>query len=251
MLTTIAFTYYNDDYVVPTMTVVHQLYDILIVDVEIEGYNKSISTIDETLADNQLLLRTQLVVSEAQAKLIKQETERKDLELTTESFREKGDQLEITLYGGTVRKPRELKDMQLALGLIREQQKQEEDNLLLALAATEETEERLGSLKSALNEILTSRRKEHEQLLGEKTHLQEDSAVLGEKRKVMSALVDAADLRLYDSIRAIRQGRAVAIVERGTCQGCRISLPVKVVQSARNGVNLVQCPSCSRILYVR
>lgn len=238
-------------YGVPTMTVVQQLYDILVVDVEIERYRKSISTIDETLADNQLQMRTKRAVDEAQATLRKQETERKDLEITVESFREKGEQLETKLYGGTVRNPRELKDMQSEFDLLRGQQKQEEDNLLIALGSAEETEQSLGSLKSSLKEIQAARRKEQNQLLGEKSHLQEGSTVLEEKRKVLSSLVDAEHLKLYDSLRVIRQGQAVAIIERGMCQGCRIALPTKVVQLARSGVKPVQCPSCSRILYAR
>jgi len=40
------------------------------------------------------------------------------------------------------------------------------------------------------------------------------------------------------------------VVEQGLCQGCRISLPMSIVQKARAGVGLVQCVSCERILLV-
>ena len=231
------------------MTVVQQLYDLLAIDVEIERFRKSIASIDDTLADNHLLLETQRSLEQTQATLRTQETERKDLELTVESYHDKGEQLESKLYGGTVRNPRELKDMQTELDLLREQQKQKEESLLVALGATEKTEQSLGSLKSALQEIQTARQKEQKQLLEEKTHLQKDSAVLEEKRQDLTSLVDTVHLRLYDTLRSARQGQAVAKVERGICQGCRISLPTKVVQVARTAQKLVQCPSCSRILY--
>ena len=231
------------------MTVVQQLYDLLAIDVEIERFRKSIVSIDDTLVDNHLLLETQRSLEETQATLRTQETERKDLELTVESFHDKGEQLESKLYGGTVRNPRELKDMQVELNLLREQEKQEEESLLVALGAAEETEQSLGSLKSALQEIQTARKKEQKQLLEEKAHLEQDSAVLGEKRQGISSLVDTVHLKLYDSLRSARQGQAVAKIERGMCQGCRISLPTKVVQVARTAQKLVQCPSCSRILY--
>jgi predicted nucleic acid-binding Zn-ribbon protein len=231
------------------MTVVQQLYDLLAIDVEIERFRKSIVSIDDTLADNHLLLETQRSLEETQATLRTQETERKDLELTVESYHDKGEQLESKLYGGTVRNPRELNDMQVELNLLREQEKQEEESLLVALGAAEETEQSLGSLKSALQEIQTARKKEQKQLLEEKAHLEQDSAVLGEKRQGISSLVDTVHLKLYDSLRSARQGQAVAKIERGMCQGCRISLPTKVVQVARTAQKLVQCPSCSRILY--
>ncbi len=70
------------------------------------------------------------------------------------------------------------------------------------------------------------------------------------KRQNQTSLVSPEHLNLYDSLRSKRQGQAVVKVERGLCQGCRISLPTKVVQLARTAQKPVQCPSCSRILYV-
>ncbi|MDP6101831.1 MAG: C4-type zinc ribbon domain-containing protein [Dehalococcoidia bacterium] len=231
------------------MTVVQQLYDLLAIDVEIERYRKSIASIDETLADNRLLLETQRTLEAIRLTLKQQETERKDLDLTLESYQDKGKELEGKLYGGIVRNPRELKDMQTELNLLRERQEQQEEVLLLALETIEETEQSFSSLESALQEIQIAREKECKQLLKEKTHLQKDSALLKEKRQGLSSLVDTVHLKLYDSLRSIRQGQAVAKVERGMCQGCRISLPTKMVQLARAAQKPVQCPSCSRILY--
>jgi predicted nucleic acid-binding Zn-ribbon protein len=63
--------------------------------------------------------------------------------------------------------------------------------------------------------------------------------------------VDPKTLSFYDALRAKHQGRAVAKVERGTCGGCRISLPMSLLQRARSGSHvMVQCSSCERILYV-
>jgi hypothetical protein len=231
------------------MTVVQQLYDLLAIDVEIERYRKSIASIDETLADNRLLVETQRTLEAIRLTLRQQETERKDLDLTLESYQDKGKELEGKLYGGIVRNPRELKDMQTELNLLRERQEQQEEVLLLALETIEETEQSFSSLESALQEIQIAREKECKQLLKEKTHLQKDSALLEEKRQGLSSLVDTVHLKLYDSLRSIRQGQAVAKVERGMCQGCRISLPTKMVQLARAAQKPVQCPSCSRILY--
>jgi predicted nucleic acid-binding Zn-ribbon protein len=231
------------------MTVVQQLYDLLAIDVEIDKCKQSIASIDETLADNRLLLGTQRVVEETQATLREQETVRKDLELVVDSYQDKGKQLETKLYGGTVSNPRELRDMQIGLNLLQEQQKQQEESLLLSLEGVEDTERRLGNLQSALEEIQAARQKQQEQLLGEKTNLEKDSSALNEKRQGLSSLVSTEQLRLYDSIRSIRQGQAVAKVDRGMCQGCRISLPTKIVQLARTSEKPVQCPSCSRILY--
>ena len=62
--------------------------------------------------------------------------------------------------------------------------------------------------------------------------------------------MDAAALSIYQALRERWQGPAVAIVERGLCQGCRITLPMSVLQKARSGLGLVRCVNCERILLV-
>ena len=41
----------------------------------------------------------------------------------------------------------------------------------------------------------------------------------------------------------------MAKLDRDLCTGCRISLPTNMVNKARSGNALVQCPNCERILY--
>ena len=232
------------------MTVVQQLYDLSGIDGGIDRHGQSIASIDETLADNQLLLRSRRAVEVARAALSKQEIARKDLDLTVGSYQDKGKQLEEKLYEGTVRNPRELKGMQQELELLREQQKQQEDNLLLALETTEKAEQRLGGLEKTLREVQTAKQREQAQLLEEKARLQKELTKLEERRHSVSSQVNPNHMRLYDSLRSTRQSQAVAKVERGICQGCRISLPTRAVQQARTSQEPAQCPSCSRILYV-
>ncbi len=50
--------------------------------------------------------------------------------------------------------------------------------------------------------------------------------------------MDASALGLYEILRTKKQGRAVAQVVRGNCQGCRITLPTHMDQPVRAGVTL-------------
>ena len=250
LLTRIASCPYNGHDVEPIMTVIQQLFSLNSVDVEMERNSKSIASVESALADNRLLVETQQAVEAAQSTLRKQETERLDLDLTVKSSQDKAKELESKLYGGTVRNPRELKSMQLELDLLHEQQNEQEESLLLALEATEETERNLGDLVNTLQEMQSTWQEEHERLLKERAQLQEDMAMLELKRQNQSSLVIPEYLKLYDVLRSKRHGQAVAKVEGGSCQGCRISLPTRVVQQARTSQSPVQCPSCSRMLYV-
>ena len=231
------------------MTVVQQLYDLLGVDDDIDRHNQSIASLDAALEDTRQLEETRQAVEEARDTLRKQQAERTDLELTAESSQQKSGEVEGKLYGGTVRNPRELEDLQAELNMLRELQKKHEESLLQALEAVEETESSLNALEGSLQEMEATWQVDKARMLGERSGLQESLAQLQKKRDDMSALVSPVHLRLYDGLRSTRQGLAVVKVERGSCQGCRITLPTRVVQQARTSAEPVKCPSCSRILY--
>ena len=78
-----------------------------------------------------------------------------------------------------------------------------------------------------------------------------DFSQLEATRNLRTKDMDASSLGLYENLRRVKQGRGVARIERGTCQGCRLSLPTHLVQRVRTGGLLVQCPSCERILVTR
>ena len=83
---------------------------------------------------------------------------------------------------------------------------------------------------------------------------QEEEAVaqieaLRANRLALLPTMPSSLLPLYESLRRSKSGRAMALVERGTCQGCRLSLTTQETQRARSGQQIVQCSSCGRILY--
>ena len=232
------------------MTIAQQLYDLLGVDAELDRCRSSIAAIDETLADDKTLRDRRRAVEMGRAVLGRQETERRDIELSVGSSQEKGKQLEEKLYDGSVRNSRELEGMNTELNLLKENQRRQEEGLLRALEAIEETERKLGRIEGGLREMEETREQQRVDLGGERAKLETEIEALQARRSSMASQVSPDHLRLYDRMRVARQGHAVSRVERGVCGGCRISLPSRVVQQARTSQRPVQCPSCSRILFV-
>ena len=232
------------------MTIAQQLYDLLGVDAELDRCRSSIAAIDETLADDKTLRDRRRAVEMGRAVLGRQETERRDIELSVGSSQEKGKQLEEKLYDGSVRNSRELEGMNTELNLLKENQRRQEEGLLRALEAIEETERKLGRIEGGLRELEETREQQRVDLGGERAQLEAEIEALQARRSSMASQVSPEHLRLYDRMRVARQGHAVSRVERGVCGGCRISLPSRVVQQARTSQRPVQCPSCSRILFV-
>jgi predicted nucleic acid-binding Zn-ribbon protein len=72
---------------------------------------------------------------------------------------------------------------------------------------------------------------------------------LGEEREETLLGVSKDDLSAYEDLLRRKGGQAVALLEGGICQGCRVALPTSLVQKVRRGQDLVYCGSCERILY--
>ena len=119
-----------------------------------------------------------------------------------------------------------------------------------AMETLEQAQQALAEAERELQQITEATQAEHGELRGRGQQLEAEIAGLERRRTEQAAEIEAGLLRLYDRLIEIRQGRAVAKVEGGACQGCRISLPMNLIQRARAGTDIVQCSSCERILYV-
>lgn len=75
-------------------------------------------------------------------------------------------------------------------------------------------------------------------------------AGLQDQRKArMSSKVPPEALSLYTRLLSAREGVAIAHLDGRTCQGCYMEIPTNMVVRVNRGVELVQCPSCDRILH--
>lgn len=54
---------------------------------------------------------------------------------------------------------------------------------------------------------------------------------------------------LYRRVARLRSGVALAEVKDGSCSGCRVKLRPQLVLNLKRNDEVVQCPSCSRILF--
>jgi hypothetical protein len=173
-----------------------------------------------------------------------------DLEWEVEEVRTKAAEVEKKLYAGTVTSPKELSDLQADLTSLQGQVRKREDVLLALLVELDDAQTEAEKVEGKYAELGAQWRVSCDQLLAEKQRLLPEVEALEQRRAGESGGLDRAGLALYATLRERRGGRAVATVERGMCQGCRISLPMSVLQKARGGAGLVQCVSCERILLV-
>ncbi|MCJ7509747.1 MAG: hypothetical protein MUP14_02530 [Dehalococcoidia bacterium] len=232
------------------MTIAADLYALQEIDSAIEAVKASLMEVEEQLGETEELIAGRQAVEEERAALESVSKQQRDLEWQVDDLRSRVSGVEGKLYGGSVRNPKELAGIQGEANVLRGQLRQREDELLDLMVRVEERQAALRDAKESLAEVETRWRQEQEELVNQKGRLEGELAGLEERRSQQSGLVGARVLGLYDNLLERRQGRAVVKVERGMCGGCRISLPMTVLQKARSGLDVVQCVSCERILYV-
>jgi predicted nucleic acid-binding Zn-ribbon protein len=181
------------------------------------------------------------------------EQERKALrraEETVHSQRLKIEQTESTLYGGKVRNPKELQDLQNEVAALKRYISVLEDRQLEAMLAVEEAEAFDATTVAALDEVRAQLAKQNSSLAGEQLDLQKELERLKNERETTAATIEAGDLSLYEQIRLQRRGVAVArVTQDKSCSACGSTLNATLLHAARSPSQLTRCDVCGRILY--
>jgi len=219
-------------------------------DQALDRFQARLSEIEAQLVESEELVSAREAVEERRRVVEELRSHLSGAETTVEDVRAKAAEVESKLYGGKVTNPKELSDLDADLRSIKHLIATREDTLLALLVEIDEADKQLGSANSAYSEIESGWNQEQEALLREKAQIEPEVASLQARREQQAPGIDGPSLRLYQLLRDRHGGRAVARLERGMCQGCRITLPVSFLQKARSGIGIVQCVSCERILLV-
>jgi hypothetical protein len=232
------------------MTTAAELFALQETDLANDGTVARLIEVEAELGETEELIEARQRVDQCRERVRPLEERQKGLDWEVEEVRGKAAAIENKLYGGTMRNPKELEDFQADLTSLRGQLSRREDALLEVMLELEDAEAGLRQAEATLAEVEESWKAQQTSLQETQATLKEEIEGLEAKRTRQVDGMDAAALSLYQMLRERRQGTAVAVVERGLCQGCRISLPMSIVQKARAGAGLVQCVSCERILLV-
>ena len=232
------------------MTRVADLYLLQEIDLEIQTAQTALDDVETRLGESEELEETRREAGEQRQSLQEAQKKLREAEWRVEEVREKIKPLAEKLYGGTVKNIKELMGFEQDVESLKSRQRELEDRTLETMSAVEEAEEALKETERRLSEMEAQWRAEQDSLGQQRDDLQRELQALEGRRSRQEATIDADLIRQYDALRSAHQGRAVAKVERGICQGCRITLPMHVLQQARRGNHLVHCTSCERILYL-
>ena len=227
-----------------------QLYELQEVDLEIDAKRETLTQVMGQLGESEVLDEAHLSLARDEEKLVELQRIQREVEREVEDLQAKAAVATDKLYGGTVKNPKELSSLQEQLSNFRRKIGEGDDKTLDIMSEVEAAQKNVSVKRSEVAKIEEGWQAEQASLSQEQTDLSAALSTLEQKRKELASKLDTVSLELYEDIRQKRQGRAVAKLERGMCQGCRIALPMSELQRARMGQELVQCGSCERVLYV-
>ena len=213
-----------------------------------QGRNR-LREIETALNDNAALNKAKQNAAKAEADLSSAQKVLQRAEESVQAQNIKIEQTETTLYGGSVRNPKELQDLQNESAALRRYLDTLEERQLEALIAAEERDEEHNKALENLSKITAETDKLNLQLTSEKENLLKEINRLEGERQAAVAGIPQADLNLYERLRLQRRGVAVAKVNVNVCSACGSSLNAALLQAARSPNQLSHCESCGRILY--
>jgi predicted nucleic acid-binding Zn-ribbon protein len=228
------------------MTLAQTLYDLQQTDLNIQKEQDTLDDIKRHLTEKESLVQARSEIQAEKMHLAEIERQQRDLEYEVEDLRGSMKQLNDKLYGGKEKNPKELVSLEKELEIFKSKLRQKEDYLLDLMAEMESVQDRIKLSSEKLKKMEDEWQQEQKELTQRQAEVENRLSELHEERTAMASDIARQALELYEIIRS-RKGQAVAKIEQGRCQGCRLNLAVNELQRARAG-DLIQCSSCGRIL---
>lgn len=225
-----------------------QLYKLQQVDLELQRKQQELNEVENRLRDNKALVAAESELASQKAQLQEAKKKQRGCEWELEDLQEKVRQLNNKLYSGKTTNPKELVNLEKEVEGLKSQIRLKEDALLGLMSQVEEMEAKVKTTAEEVGRLKREWEQTQETLRPKKSEVDIMLAELKEERNGLVQQIDSKVLSAYERLR-LASGQAVVKVERGKCQGCHITVPTSQWQKAKAG-DLIQCNSCSRILYV-
>ena len=225
---------------------IHRLQTI---DLKLLNHHARLEEIQAILADSAEVSARRQELEKAEARLHEASIDTKRAEHTVGSQRSKIQDTDKKLYGGAIRNPKELQDLQQESESLKRYLSTLEDRLLDAMLVQEEAEEAHRSASEALELAEADQAEEHASLTDERADRLRLIEKLEGEREVAVESVPPEDLAFYTSLQRELGNQVISLVDQDCCSSCGMILSASARQQARSPHEFVRCSQCGRILY--
>ena len=231
------------------MWAIRQIYDLQLLDWDIQKREEDLAGMLETLADDSERVSAGRRLDALQQKLDDLVEPRRRSESAIQQAEQRLSEIERRMYSGFVTNPRELEAFQEEQATLNRNRSAEEDSLLDYMVEMEETQSLRDEARVAFEQIDGERNRLVAELGALRKELESELPELHRERQAVSSEQPQSILAIYETVRRSRGGQGVALMDnRGLCGGCRLTVTSAEMQRVRASREIVQCGSCSRIL---
>lgn len=227
-----------------------KLFRLQQVDSKINSIRSRLSEIEISLNDNSSLRAAQNQAETTSQSLQEARKALQIAERTVQDLQIKIQQSEAILYGGKIKNPKELQDIQSEAASLKKYLNVLEERQLDAMLLVEEAEHSHTKSESNLQSIETDNVVKNSKLIEEQSTLLRDLNHLESERHVAVGSIPSDNLKIYGLLRKQKNGVAVAKVMDKNCLACGSTLTASLLQTAHSPNKLTRCATCGRILYV-
>lgn len=226
-----------------------KLYRLQQIDSQLDWMHTRVLEIEAALQDDAALRQA----SEAAQQTENQhEAARKNLRRAEEDVQQqrlKIEQNEASLYGGKIRNPKELKDLENEVASLKRYLSVLEDRQLDAMVLEEEHAANSKLSRVEMEKTQAAFEQRCGDLVREKEKILKDQERLDEERRAAIGSILADDMAVYVQLRKTRRGVAVAMVVDRACSACGSTLSAALLNAVHSPNQITLCETCGRVLY--
>lgn len=227
-----------------------KLYRLQQIDTQLDQLRSRVNKIESELADDSELRQAEERAATEKGILLAAQKKLHQAEYETQQQRIKIEQTESALYGGKVRNPKELQDLQNELGSLKRHLSVLDERQFEAMLQEESANQQYQSMLDEQSKIKLEHANRTQQLTIEKDKLLKEIKNSETERAAAENLVEPGDISVYLQLRQKRRGIAVSKIVDKACAACGSTLSAALLNAAHSPNQLNYCESCGRILYL-
>lgn len=226
-----------------------KLFRLQQVDSQLDQARNRLHEIEAILSDHTALQQAQERCKNAENELDQAQKDLRQAEQLVRAQQLKIEQTEASLYGGKIRNPKELQDLQKEALSLKNYKFTLEDRQLDSMLAVEKAETLLLAAQQEYAVVRSQVETQQASLRAEQANLLNRVNELETERQTVISTIEPVDIQLYEHLRQQRRGVAVARVSDNTCSACGSTLTPAQIQAAHSSTQISRCSFCGRILY--
>jgi predicted nucleic acid-binding Zn-ribbon protein len=231
------------------MSQVRNLFNLQQIDTQLDQARDRLGEIDAALNDSSAVRKATTRLNIAEDALTKARLALKRAEQNVQVQQEKIEKNQKALYGGSVRNPKELEDLQMESGALARYLSVLEDRQLEAMIVFEDADSEHQQAEQNLAKVKQETAAQNSDLSVEQESLLTKVEDLEGQRQTALKTITPDLLASYDRLRQTRFGVAVTGVRDGSCGACGSVLNTAQAQEARSPSKITHCDTCGRILH--